>query len=254
MTTFSDFLASAPGQLLRRWECDRFDEAVGDLHAESALQVGAPQIDALRANAAAVQIRVGEALDVPGAERREDLRDVVAQAQALPFESESFSCVALVHALDFATHPQLALREAARVLEPEGTLLLTGFNPYGAWWLRQQAVRLGARAYLPDNTAPLPVGRLQDWLSLLGLRICTGRFGIYRPACKTVKSLSSWKWMDLAGDRWAPQCGNLYFLSAIKSVPDFMRPGLDKKKKVDLLPSKRRYAAGSVQHTKTIDS
>ena len=254
MMTFSDFLASAPGRLLRRWEAERFDEAVDDLPSNAALQVGAAQLDTLRANRAALQIRVDDASSVTTPAGRDDLKDVAALAHALPFEADRFSCVTLVHALDFSPHPQLALREAVRVLEPEGTLLLTGFNPYGAWWLRQQAVRLGARAYLPDNTAPLSVGRLQDWLSLLGLRIRAGRFGIYRPACQTLKALASWKWIDLAGDRWAPQCGNLYFLSAVKSVPGCITPGLSDTNTCERLPPKHRYATGSVHHTKNSDT
>ena len=44
---------------------------------------------------------------------------------ALPFENETFDLVVLMHALTYAEHPAQAVVEAARVLRPDGRLLLT---------------------------------------------------------------------------------------------------------------------------------
>ncbi|MGO1069011.1 ArsR/SmtB family transcription factor [Lysobacter sp. CA199] len=44
---------------------------------------------------------------------------------ALPFDSETFDLVVLMHALTYAEHPAQAVVEAARVLRPGGRLLLT---------------------------------------------------------------------------------------------------------------------------------
>ena len=52
-----------------------------------------------------------------------------AEASCLPVESDSVDVVVLPHVLEFEPQAPQALREAARVLVPEGHLLLSGFNP-----------------------------------------------------------------------------------------------------------------------------
>ena len=128
------------------------------------------------------------------------------------------------HSLDFSPAPQQLLAEAVRVLAPEGRLILAGFNPLGLWWWRQQFVRFGCRPYLPPHTNPIGVPRLKDWFALLGLTTQEGHFGIYRPARRRLITLNRWQWLDKAGDRWFPQCGNLYLLSAVKKIPGRIPP------------------------------
>ena len=53
-----------------------------------------------------------------------------AAAHALPIASDSVDVVLLPHVLEFETTPHEALREAQRVLVPEGHVLITGFNPW----------------------------------------------------------------------------------------------------------------------------
>ena len=48
--TFADFLKTPPGHLLARWTLQKFDLAVDRVFGAEALQVGAPQLDTLRAN------------------------------------------------------------------------------------------------------------------------------------------------------------------------------------------------------------
>ena len=144
--------------------------------------------------------------------------------EALPFANETFDLVVLPHSLDFSSAPQQLLAEAVRVLAPEGRVVLAGFNPLGLWWWRQQFVRFGCRPYLPPHTAPIGVPRLKDWFALLGLTTQEGHFGIYRPARQRLTTLNRWQWLDKAGDRWFPQCGNLYLLSAVKKIPGRIPP------------------------------
>ena len=49
-------------------------------------------------------------------------------AEALPFESESFDVAFLFHTLAYATSPQALLNEVARVLAPGGRLILLGVD------------------------------------------------------------------------------------------------------------------------------
>lgn len=53
---------------------------------------------------------------------------VCAAAESLPYPDETFGVVGLFTVLEFVQDPQLALREIARVLKPDGTVLLAFLN------------------------------------------------------------------------------------------------------------------------------
>ena len=48
----------------------------------------------------------------------------------LPLRENSMDAVVLHHVLDFTTNPHQCLREAARVVVPNGYLVVVGFNPW----------------------------------------------------------------------------------------------------------------------------
>ena len=55
-------------------------------------------------------------------------------------------------------------------------------------------------------------------LRLLSFEVESGTFGCYRPAMRTEKWLDRYDWMDMAGERWWPIFGAVYFLIAVKKV------------------------------------
>lgn len=225
MTTrlsFDDFLKTGPGERLLQWESAVIGEAVTDVFGTAALQAG-EAVPALEQNRIQNKWRIipeaclSTKLDLGGAS------PIAAALEALPFEAESFDLVVLTHALESSSSPQQVLREAVRVLEPEGRLVIAGFNPLGLWWQRQRCVSLGAKPYLPTASVPISVSRLKDWLSLLGLTVESGRFGVYSPALQSPARLRKWQWLDKAGSRWAPQLSNLFVLTAVKHTPGAAR-------------------------------
>lgn len=217
---FEEFLDTPPGQLLLSWERAQYAELVEDAFGDAALQVGCPWLPTLANNR--IRSRWLAAPDLEDGKVQADHQElgfIEAQPEALPVANDSIDLLTLPHVLDFSSEPQQALREAVRILQPEGRLILTVFNPLGLWWLRQHAVAVGIRPYLPTALSPISISRLRDWLTLLGLEIDRGRFGIYAPAFASAKRLASWRWIDKAGDRWAPQLSNLILLSAVKHSP-----------------------------------
>ncbi len=215
--TFQDFLLSAPGELLLEWEKKAYSELTADVFGSCALQIGMPQLDTLAAN----RMQAHWLIDPRGnlCDPKFTLNRIVADPSQLPILNESMDLVTLPHTLDLAPNPQQILREAVRVLEPEGRLILTAFNSLGLWWLRQQTVKLGCRPYLPTELVPISLYRLKDWLALLGLEVDRGIFGIYAPGFRSLKRLHAWSWLNKAGDRWMPQFSNLFLLSAVKRLP-----------------------------------
>ena len=102
--------------------------------------------------------------------------DVVARLDALPVQTASVDAVLLPHTLEFDSDPQAVVREADRVLCGEGQLIVLGFRPYSLWGLRATAAREG---YPPGLQRMLGIGRLRDWLGLLGYEIVQQRRYLY---------------------------------------------------------------------------
>lgn len=216
--SFTRFLGTAPGQLLSQWELEHFQKETEEAFGYEALQLGLPELDTLCTNRIQRHWSIIDENDLlqPSDHKRVP---VMADHRALPFACDTFDLITMPHTLDLTREPQQVLREAVRVLTPEGRLVITGFNTLGCWWWRQKAIALGAKPFLPSPLSPIALMRLKDWFGLLGLQIDRSYWGLYRPACHSIKSLQHWQWMDKAGDRWMPGMANLYMLSAVKRQP-----------------------------------
>ena len=105
-------------------------------------------------------------------------------------------------------------REAARVLMPEGSIVISGFNPLSLWGAKRAVMR-GSPEY-PWYGKFIGLLRLKDWLALLGFELTGGRFGCYAPAFAQSKWLDRFRFMEKAGDRWWPIAGGVYVVRAIK--------------------------------------
>ena len=92
------------------WELAQFDSAVEDVFGFRAVQIGLPEVDFLRQNR--IPFRFSLALE-PGAA-------LAADPLQLPLATQSVDLVVLPHVLECHDNPHEVLREAERVLMPEG--------------------------------------------------------------------------------------------------------------------------------------
>ena len=207
------------------WEQARFDEAVADVFGYYSLQLGMPMLPGLRAN------RMPHRWLALGADHATPLENpapwsasLLAHAVALPFPDDSLDLLVLPHTLEWSHDPHTALREAARVLVPEGRLVISGLHPFSLWGLQQQWARLQQRAgssvplHWPEGVQLIAPWRLRDWLGLLNFEVQELRFGCYRPAVCSKAWLERWAWLDGAGQRFWPILGAAYFVVAVKRV------------------------------------
>ena len=203
-STLSDWFATPKGEYVLGWEQAQFDSAVEDVFGFNAVQVGLCGIDFLRQNRIALHTHLG--VDAAS--------DIVADSGALPLASGSMDLVVLPHVLEFSPHPHRILREAARVLMPDGQIVISGFNPLSLWGLRR-ALGPGRNEY-PWCGRFIGLLRLKDWLQLLSFELNGGRFGCYAPPFSQKRWLERSAFMEKAGDRWWPIAGGVYVVRAVK--------------------------------------
>ncbi|HJS37929.1 MAG TPA: methyltransferase domain-containing protein [Burkholderiales bacterium] len=204
--SFSQWCTTPLGRYVLDWERGQFDNAVEDVFGYRALQVGLPELDFLRQNR--IPYRFSVALEA-GAE-------VAADPLQLPVASQSLDLVALPHALESHLDPHALLREAERVLRPEGQVVISGFNNASLWGLRRWFARRDAGS--PWDARFIGLLRLKDWLQLLSFELNGGRFGCYAPPLANPVWRARFGFMDRAGPRWWPILGGVYVVRAVKRV------------------------------------
>ena len=200
----ADWLETPKGDYVLAWERGQFDAAVEDVFGYNAVQLGLPGLDFLRESRIPLKVHAG--LE-PGCSLR-------CEPVQLPLAGQSIDLLALPHVLEFTAQPHAILREAERVLMPEGSIVISGFNPLSLWGA---ARALGwERRQVPWCGRFIGLLRLKDWLALLGFELTGGRFGCYAPPFSQRRWLERFSFMEKAGDRWWPICGAVYVVRAIK--------------------------------------
>ncbi len=256
---------SPPGRYILAWEQAELDRVVFNVFGYHALQLGLPQLDALRENrmpgrglvldsasgASApftypprpqAQPIVGPDLPpsspppltpaIPSERHAPDGRAAVwCDFLDLPFEAQSVDLIVMPHTLEFTRDPHRLLREAERVLMPEGQLIILGFNSLSLWGARQSVGKMTGRPFVPAAHDLIAFTRIKDWIKLLGFELERGRFGCYRPPLVGEKWLSRFAFMEQAGDRWWPIFGAAYMVTAVKRVRGMRLVGQIKAKK-----------------------
>jgi SAM-dependent methyltransferase len=254
-------------QRLLSWELTRFDEAVADVFGYHALQLGLPELQSLQNSR--IQHRWRADVQAHSAPQKNPMSaahpmtnkatpQLLCDFMALPFADNCLDLVTLPHTLEHSPEAHSTLREVARVLIPEGKLMICGLNPASLWGLQNPALGLHppiatastenvARTSPNDKPSaerqrttaqhmgssvahghPRPwiaYWRLRDWLRLLGFEVESAQLWGYCPAFRSAAWLERSNWLDSVGARWWPMLGGVYFLVATKRVSGARRVG-----------------------------
>jgi SAM-dependent methyltransferase len=142
--------------------------------------------------------------------------DVHAHAALLPVASDSVDLVILMHHLSNTAEPHAILREAFRVLIPEGKLIIIDFNPLSLWGLRH--FLQSWLEHVPWNGHYYTAGRLNDWMHLLGFDLHKHyRLG-YMPPIQQGSITSHLGWFEKGMRNWLPLFGALNLLVYSKNI------------------------------------
>ncbi|MBD9403402.1 class I SAM-dependent methyltransferase [Comamonas sp. CMM02] len=213
------WMAKAFGRYLLEWEQQRCDEAVADIFGYHSLQLGLPMLQALRNNRMPHQW-----VSAPGCDLNLDRTacqapqgvQLCCAPEALPFSESSLDLLVMPHTLELCQDPHAALREAVRVLVPEGRLLLFGLNPYSLWGVQHRLERVQAPGL--NAWRGLPYWRVRDWMQVLAMDVVAADFGCHVPAVDEQVWLERWRWMDKLGNKAWPVLGGAYCVLAVKKV------------------------------------
>ncbi len=124
----------------------------------------------------------------------------------------------LVHCLEFGTDPHALLREAVRVLAPEGHLLILAFNPMSLWGIGRMVAPLAGlgRPWAGHYYTAL---RLRDWCRLLGLEHREQRRLFFRPPIPHPGLQQRLAGLERVGSALWPMLGGVNLCVSRKRVP-----------------------------------
>lgn len=239
-STLSVWFATPQGQYVLTREQAIFDSSVADIFGFNAVQLGLPHTDFLHISRIPCHIKAGKE---PGV-------NLWLEAEELPFETGSIDLVLLPHVLEFSAHPHQILREVERVLRPEGSVIISGFNPLSMWGLRRA---IGQKKEYPWCSKFISLLRIKDWLALLGFEVEAGRFCCYAPPFAGTALMSRSKIIDTAGGQWWSVFGGVYFIQAKKRVPGMrlIKPHWNGRLVRKLLPASAKLNKETSSQTST---
>lgn len=207
------WLERPPGKLLAEVERAQMEQILPDLFGYHLLQIGhLGQVDLLSHS----RILHRCIVDIDGAGRLGPYPQVRGTPASLPVESDSVDVVVLPHVLEFDPERHEALREAFRVLVPEGHLLIGCFNPRSIMGVWRLAKRRGGLA--PWRGHFLAVSRLKDWLALLGFDVLTVNPCFIDTPLQNQRLLERLDAFWRFGNRTAPVFSGAYVMVARKRI------------------------------------
>ena len=220
--TDNDWFQTPAGRYLARCALTTTEALLRDVFGMQAAQIGCETLDLMASNRIQHRFRCitgnhGDSAPLAGSTPLA----LEMNASALPFDSDSLDLIVLPFMLEAHPDPHQVLREAYRVLRPEGQLLILGLNPLSLWGVRNYLGRLATpdKIGFPWPGNYLSVLRLKDWLNLLDFEVARGHFGCYAPPCRSESTYTHMNWLELAGNRWWAFAGACYALTALKRVP-----------------------------------
>jgi SAM-dependent methyltransferase len=142
--------------------------------------------------------------------------DIVADIDDLPLLEHSIDVCLLSHALEFSLDPHHVIREANRVLIPNGYLVITGFNPISLAGLNKLTPY--RRKQLPWTGHFFSPVRIKDWLQLMGFEILADQRCLHSSLVGNISpGRFSEKWESLA-HKYLKPFASVYVIVAKKRV------------------------------------
>ena len=236
---FTEWLASEPGRLLAQYERARVRRLLADLFGYYVAQLGAYEGEALHTGS-----HIANRIVLRFAEDGSEANDcgVLAQAAALPFAADSVDVVIIPHVLEFSGQPKVVLEEVERILIPEGSLIIAGFNPWSLWGLWRLLPL--ARTSLPRNGHFHDAMTLRRWLSAQGFELLALERFMFRPPLRREDAMQKLLFLEKMGKYCCPFFASAYVMLARKRHIPLTPRKVSWPKRRKLMPSGASADAG----------
>jgi len=144
------------------------------------------------------------------------MAQIRSNTSMLPVASDSVDLVILMHHLSNTSEPHAILREAFRILIPEGKLVIIDFNPMSLWGLRYLVQSW--LEHVPFNGHYYTARRIDDWMRLLVFdQEKHYRVG-YMPPIQKPSITRHLGWLEKGTRNWLPVLGALNLLVYTKNI------------------------------------
>ena len=141
---------------------------------------------------------------------------VRANPSMLPVASDSVDLVILMHHLSNTDEPHAVLREAYRILIPEGKLVIIDFNPISLWGLRN--LFQSWLEHVPFTGHFYTARRIDDWMRLLGFDQHRHlRIG-YLPPIQKPSVIRHLGWLEKGMRKLSPALGAINLMVYTKNI------------------------------------
>lgn len=208
-----DWLESTIGRYLMAKEQALYDQAVVDLFGFNALQMGGTRMGLLSSSRIPNRYRAAAFVrDTPD-------NHIYCNDDFLPFANGSLDLLLLPHRLEFSERPHQTLREAERVMMPDGHLLISGFNPMSVWGIKSSLSKLIKKTpSYPWHGNFIGLTRMKDWLTLLGFEIMSVNLSCNMPPFEQPHWYQRFAFWDTFSEEYCGVMGGIYFIVAKKRV------------------------------------
>lgn len=164
----------------------------------------------------------------------------LVEEERLPFRDVSFDAVLLVHGLEASENVRRGLREAWRVLRPEGLLLAVVPNRRSIWAHLERTPFGHGHPYTP--------GQLERLLDRNLFEVTRREAALFVPPFRTRPLLRGVKAWEAAGRVLAPQFAGVTLIEARKSVAGMVPPrAVPARPRRAMAPAARQALAASAR-------
>ncbi|MFT5658649.1 MAG: SAM-dependent methyltransferase [Gammaproteobacteria bacterium] len=209
ISSINEWYQTPLGQILLAELKQRLDPVLATTFGYYSLQVGCTTQSALLLEPCRVKYHFN-------CDDTDEAVDVRAHPAQLPVATDSVDLVVLMHHISNTKEPHAILREAFRVLIPEGKLIIIDFNPVSLWGLRH--FFQSWLEQIPWRGHFYTARRLTDWMKLLGFDK-QKHFQIgYMPPIHHVGLIRKLSWLEKGTKSWLPFSSALNVLVYNKKV------------------------------------
>lgn len=150
------------------------------------------------------------------AQTKSDKQTIYAEIDDLPILEHSVDVCLLSHAFEFSVDPHHVIREANRVLIPNGYLVLTGYNPFSLAGLNK--LMPYRRHQVPWKERFFSTMRIKDWLQLMGFEILMEKSCLHTTLENNIGRGGFYlRWRKFA-ETYLASLGSIYVIVAKKRV------------------------------------